>query len=185
MSADSDPVGPVGQRAVDEAWRVASREEPSAAADDAILAAARVEAARDPGAGVASPRRRRWTLGPPLFAAAAVAGVALVLVQVLPTQDGVQHPARDRATELGAPPPAPASPAHPTSAESRSEAAAGLAGRETPEAWAARIEALWTEGDRSAAADELRAFRQRHPRADTYLSPAAQAWAKSVDGQGD
>lgn len=74
--------------AVVRAWRRASDEQPPARLDDAILAAAR-ESVRPAGARVdlvrAIPRpRNRWLQWQPLLAAASVAGLAFVLVQLLP-----------------------------------------------------------------------------------------------------
>jgi hypothetical protein len=103
MSAEDDrnlkSTGPEDRRdhAVDAAWREASQEEPSRGLDARILAAAR--AAVDVEAQ-AHPRRRepagrnvlqRWQ---PLLAAAAVAGLAFVLVPMT-----MSPPTMERATE--------------------------------------------------------------------------------------
>ena len=86
---DRDLPGPDGQdAAVARAWRRASDEQPPSRLDDAILAAAR--AAAQPGdapadAGQHRPRpRSRWLQWQPLLAAASVAGLAFVLLQLRP-----------------------------------------------------------------------------------------------------
>jgi hypothetical protein len=84
-SPDKDEVqdGPLKQ-----AWRQASDEQPPSALDAAIIAAAR-KSVQDRGAGTkavsSSPRpRNRWMQWQPLAAAATVAGLAFILVQLLP-----------------------------------------------------------------------------------------------------
>jgi hypothetical protein len=67
--------------AIDGKWRTASREEPPAHVDAAILAAART--------------RRPWlTTWQPLAAAAAVAGLAFLLVQLRPSERTLEQPIR-------------------------------------------------------------------------------------------
>jgi hypothetical protein len=67
--------------AIDAAWRKASREEPRLHVDAAILAAART--------------RRPWfATWQPLAAAAAVAGLAFLLVQLLPRERELEQPIR-------------------------------------------------------------------------------------------
>jgi hypothetical protein len=67
--------------AIDSAWRKASREEPGPHVDAAILAAART--------------RRPWfATWQPLAAAAAVAGLAFLLVQLLPRERELEQPIR-------------------------------------------------------------------------------------------
>lgn len=86
---DRDLPGTDGQdAAVTRAWRQASDERPPPRVDDAILAAAR-DSVREPGADVkaihAAPGpRHKWMQWQPLLAAASVAGLAFVLVQMLP-----------------------------------------------------------------------------------------------------
>lgn len=112
--------------AVVREWRRASDEQPPARLDDAILAAAR-ESVRPAGARVdvvrASPRpRSRWLQWQPLLAAASVAGLAFVLLQLLPRDQDVapatrtleqapvaapateKQPAMDRRHEATSPP---------------------------------------------------------------------------------
>lgn len=79
---------PGGDDALDRAWQQLSDEQPPSALDAAIIAAARKSTeGRDEPAQVkrASPPQRSWlTRWQPLAAAAAVAGLAFVLVQSLP-----------------------------------------------------------------------------------------------------
>lgn len=80
---DTRPVNEI----VDQAWRDASTEVPGPRSDAAILAAARAEVARKPAADAAPGLRGRrdwWTRWQPLAAAATVAGLAFVLVQMIP-----------------------------------------------------------------------------------------------------
>ena len=64
---------------IDGEWRKASREEPPPHVDAAILAAART-------------RRSRFATWQPLAMAAAVAGLAFLLVQLLPREPDVEQP---------------------------------------------------------------------------------------------
>src|ERR1700674_1456272 len=65
---------------LDATWRAASREQPPAALDDAIRAAARREVGTKPGGFRAAPR---WW---PLAAAATVAAIAVGIVQMTPPE---------------------------------------------------------------------------------------------------
>ena len=65
---------------IDATWRAASREQPPAALDDAIRAAARREVGAKPGGFGAAPR---WW---PLAAAATVAAIAVGIVQMTPPE---------------------------------------------------------------------------------------------------
>jgi hypothetical protein len=77
--------------AIDGEWRKASREEPPPHVDAAILAAART--------------RRPWlTTWQPLAAAAAVAGLAFLLVQLLPSERELEQPIRMEAKRPAAAP---------------------------------------------------------------------------------
>ena len=141
---DRDLPGPDGQdAAVARAWRRASDEQPPSRLDDAILAAAR--AAAQPGdtradAGQHRPRpRSRWLQWQPLLAAASVAGLAFVLLQLRPLDRDVapanraveQAPvaageADGRAPAVAPPPsfvPAPVTAAVPTARSPVEEAA--------------------------------------------------------------
>ena len=93
---------------VGDAWREASSEEPSAAVDAAILAAARQEVSARPetlaaweAREVRASRRRWW----PLAAAATVAAIAVGVVQLTPS-DKVASPATETATVSDVPSPA-------------------------------------------------------------------------------
>ena len=111
---------PNSDAALDRAWQQASDEQPSPQLDATIIAAARKavqdrdEQSRDSHAGS---RSRSWLARwQPLAAAAAVAGLAFVLVQSLPRERGVaptmrsEEPAQVPATtqEMPRSPPAPA-----------------------------------------------------------------------------
>ena len=90
MSTERPPDERATDVAIDRAWRAASRDEPSASVDEAIVAAARAAvrgAARPP----AAPERRWWWTGwQPLAAAAGVVGLAFVLVQQIPRDEGAR-----------------------------------------------------------------------------------------------
>jgi hypothetical protein len=84
--------------ALKQEWRQASDERPPPALDAAIIAAAR-KSVQDRGAGMktisASPRpRNRWMQWQPLAAAATVAGLAFILVQLMPRDRDVVPPVR-------------------------------------------------------------------------------------------
>jgi hypothetical protein len=115
-----EPDHPERDPALDSAWREHSAELPSAAMDDAILAAAHravKSAPRDvgkPAAEATSPQR--WWM--PLAAAATIGAVALGILQTMPQQEIVTTPsvsdtpkrAPERAAaDSVAPPPPPAS----------------------------------------------------------------------------
>src|SRR5450631_4088240 len=94
---------------LDAAWRAASREEPPAALDDALRAAAR----RAVGAG---PSRARHMQSWPLAAAAVVAVLAIGIVQMTPPEqvtptivaNNTQRQATVKEKDMTAPPAAPA-----------------------------------------------------------------------------
>ncbi len=84
--------------AIDREWQKASREEPPLHVDAAILAAARTR----------RPRSATWQ---PLAAAAAVAGLAFLLVQLLPSERDLEQPgATAKTTMQGATEAAPVAP---------------------------------------------------------------------------
>ena len=213
---DRDLPGPGGQdAAVARAWRRASDEQPPSRLDDAILAAAR--AAGQPAdarvdAGQPKPRpRSRWLQWQPLLAAASVAGLAFVLLQLRPPDRDVApatravEPSSVAAGESDGrgpalPPrsalPAPTAAAGPvgrsTVQESMSRAVAAPArtqslgdaqepGGADPVARAARIAVLHASGDEAGAADALRAFRAAEPRADDYLPESLRDWARTIE----
>ncbi len=123
---ERDDPGSAGRDAsVARAWREASDEQPPSRIDAAILSAARESVQRtdrDAKASPARPRPRSWWLQwQPLLAAASVAGLALVVVQLLPRD-------RDVAPALEKPQVAPVAPA----AESATAAAADAAVQRAP-----------------------------------------------------
>jgi hypothetical protein len=92
MSDQRRPDAAPADPRLDAAWRAASREEPPSRVDDAILAAARAavrDAAPTRPSSAIDPWWRRWQ---PLAAAAAVTGLAFVLLQSLPRDEPVQAP---------------------------------------------------------------------------------------------
>jgi len=128
--------------ALERAWRGGSAEQPSARLDAAILAAAHKAVAdrnRIPAATPArvAPRQRlsRWA---PMAAAAAVAGLAFMLVQTLPRDpERAPAPAAQESAKAAAPAsaqtPAPAQPAsaeRPSVAPPRSSRTVGTAAPE-------------------------------------------------------
>ena len=84
------------------AWRSASVEEPPPGIDDGILAAARTAVRDSTSARPAPARDPWWQRWQPLAAAAAVTGLAFVLLQSLPREEPVRLPSVAPA------PPAPA-----------------------------------------------------------------------------
>ena len=103
-----------GDAAVDTAWRSVARDEPPARLDATILAAARAETRRPaPQPGVPT-RRAWWTQWQPLAAAAGVAGLAFVLVQIIPRDEPLRpRPAVERESDADSPvaPPSSGPPA--------------------------------------------------------------------------
>ena len=213
---DRDHPGPDGQdAAVARAWRRASEEQPPSRLDDAILAAAR--AAAKPGdapadAGQHRPRlRSRWLQWQPLLAAASVAGLAFVLLQLRPLDRDVAPAPRaveqapvaagesdGRGPSVRSPSavPAPVTAAVPTARSAVEEAAStkaaapaltqSLGDAQEPGAAdradrAARIAALHAAGDEAGAADALRAFRAAEPHADDYLPESLRDWARTIE----
>jgi resuscitation-promoting factor RpfA len=113
-----------GDAAVERAWRMVSTEQPSARLDAAILAAAREAVGDRNETSAATPvrvrPRQRWNQWAPMAAAAAVAGLALTLVQILPHEPGLT------------PAPAVLEPAAPAAQESATPAATEVAPRLAP-----------------------------------------------------
>ena len=95
-----------GDDALERAWREASTERPPASVDAAVLAAARLsvpkrEVTSQVGGG--RPRSKPWLARwQPVLAAAAVAGLALVLVPMLPRDHG-SAPTMQRQESTAAP----------------------------------------------------------------------------------
>jgi hypothetical protein len=200
------PLRDAADREVDRAWREMSQEEPSAAVDEAIRAAASRErtskAGREPGPPPA--RIGRSTPGwLPLAAAAGVAAIAFGLVRLQPPEPAA--PTIEQSST--APRPAAAAP----SEADRQDRDAGITGetrdrvdaaqpaveparrpgaREaplqppeapaSPDDWIRRIQSLLEQGDQDAAAAALRSFRTAHPGADALLPAELRAWASGV-----
>lgn len=200
MNEHRPPDDRVGDAAVDAAWHRATREQPPAEVDAAILAAAREAVSSEARAPRVAARSRWWSNWQPLAAAAGVVALSLLLVQLLPRGEFPQRPvagdsARAPVPESG-PPLAPSTPAtrdavpapteRPAAMPGMSaerEAAAGSSVATVPEApatWASRVAALHDAGDIAAATAELRAFRAAHADADKYLPESLHAWAASV-----
>jgi hypothetical protein len=182
--ADAAPADP----RVDAAWRKASRDEPPAAVDATILAAARDAARQTPSPRPLTAREAWWRRWQPMAAAAGVVGLAFVLVQMLPRNEPPQSPPAPSAAA------APATEA-PQKAVRRELAGNGVAadmatattaeaGMQTAEAWVRHIADLHAAGDDAAAAAELRAFRAAYPDADSRLPEPLRAWAATVTPPG-
>jgi hypothetical protein len=93
-----------GDPVVDQAWRAAVTDEPSAQLDATILAAARAATARAESAPTISAARHRWTQWQPLAVAAGVAGLAFTIVQMLPREADVPAtPSSEHAIERARP----------------------------------------------------------------------------------
>ena len=213
---DRDHPGPDGQdAAVARAWRRASDEQPPSRLDDAILAAAR--AAAQPGdapadAGQHRPRlRSRWLQWQPLLAAASVAGLAFVLLQLRPLERDVapapraveqapvtagESDGREPSVRSPSAVPAPVTAAVPTARSAVEETASAKAaapaltqslgdaqepGVADRADRAARIAALHAAGDEAGAADALRAFRAAEPHAADYLPESLRDWARTIE----
>ena len=192
-----------GDPAVDQAWRSAATDEPSAQLDATILAAARAATVRKKSAPTSPATRYRWTHWQPLAAAAGVAGLAFTIVQMLPREVDVptkpsasteqviersrperseSTPSRNAAPEP-APPPAPreAAAEHPKAAKQASPAAP-TAPSLTSEGAARDVAGATAEAD---ASSEQR-LRQVAPPAAAPVTP--QNWARRIEalyGAGD
>ena len=183
---------------VDRAWHGTSVEEPPPQIDAAIIEAARAEAARarqvTPTGTAARVRRNGewWLRWQPLAAAAAVAGLAFVLVQTIPRDRDVTPPlsherARPRAPV--APPRAerdamPAAPIAPPRAEQDATSAAPVQSRaemqsatvQAPVAGKDPSEAYENQA-RSSAKGAAESVEGRG--AETF--PAADRWAAKIE----
>ena len=183
---------------VDRAWHGTSVEEPPPQIDAAIIEAARTEAARarqvTPTGTAARVRRNGewWLRWQPLAAAAAVAGLAFVLVQTIPRDRDVTPPlsherARPRAPV--APPRAerdamPAAPIAPPRAEQDATSAAPVESQaempsatvQAPVAGKDRSEAYENQA-RSSAKGAAESVEGRG--AETF--PAADRWAAKFE----
>lgn len=93
-----------GDPAVDQAWRAATRDQPSAQLDATILAAARAATVRTKSASTTPATRQWWAHWQPLAAAAGVAGLAFTIVQMLPREADVPPaPSAEQAIEQARP----------------------------------------------------------------------------------
>ena len=164
---------------VEAAWRNASRDEPPARLDAAILAAARAETRRPaPAQGIAA-RRAWWTHWQPLAAAAGVAGLAFVLVQTLPRETPVPSPAAfETKSRAESPVSRPAGPAV-APAESRAAQAGDAAPATLPPA---RVPAPpTTPAATESVAQPLPAPpQQAAARAEAAAAPTPDAWARRI-----
>jgi len=90
--------------AVDQAWRAAATDEPSAQFDATILAAARAATTRAKSASTTPASRHWWAHWQPLAAAAGVAGLAFTIVQMVPRDSDVPAtPSAEQAIERARP----------------------------------------------------------------------------------
>jgi hypothetical protein len=191
------PQSPAEEAALARAWQQASNEQPPPELDAAIIAAARRTAQqRGPatsGIRSSSQRRNRWVQWQPLAAAAAVAGLALVLVQLMPRERDVapsirlegaaSHPATAEQRQAGsptrdsaeakavlpaAPAPAPAQAVEPE--HERANAAVPQSGAIVPTGPGPRVSTEASAGAPSMPASE---GERRAPAASGKASPAA------------
>jgi hypothetical protein len=194
-----------GDPAVDQAWRSAATDEPSAQLDATILAAARAATVRKKSTPTSPATRYRWTRWQPLAAAAGVAGLAFTIVQLLPREAAVpakpsasteqaierslpgrtESPPPQNAAPASAPPPAPreAAAEHPTAAKHALPAAPTAPSLASE--GAARDAAGATAEAEADASSEQR-LRQVAPPAAAPVTP--QDWARRIEalyGAGD
>ncbi len=165
---------------VEAAWRNASRDEPPARLDAAILAAARAEARRPaPGQGIAA-RSAWWTRWQPLAAAAGVAGLAFVLVQTIPREAPLPSPAavemKSRAESPISRPSGPeVAPAERNAAQASDAAPTILPSARTRESAASpAAEDASTGSDALAGAEPQAAARAE------AAAPSPDAWARRI-----
>jgi len=162
-SPSPDDNTPLPDRHAAAAWRAASAEEPPAALDAAILAAARREIGAGPrpvSAGRTSRTRRAWW---PLAAAATIGAIAFGLLQLV-TPDQLGAPVADNAVVTDVPPPA----------AKRAQEVASTASRET----APKVSALPAAKDEPAA---RRAEAPRQPAAATVATGQSEPARVSRD----
>lgn len=197
---DRNDPGPAGDDdAVTRAWRQASDEQPPPALDAAIIATAR-KSVQEEGAGVkthgASPRvRNRWMRWQPLAAAATVAGLAFMLVQLLPRERDVAPPLRVEAPPLRieARPSASIPAPIPDTTEEKSSSAPAIGGAPVPaatgmpprdrsaEGAAASPTADVAASIRDAEADQPRRVMTEAAREATSAEVAAPDFQRSPD----
>jgi hypothetical protein len=186
MSDQRRPDAAPADPRVDAAWRAASTEQPPARVDAAILAAARA-AVRDSAPSRPSPASDPWwSRWQPLAAAAAVTGLAFVLLQSLPREEHLPAPSvppearnEDRSSApLTTPSPArsPAAASQPV-AKSRQESA-----RPEPAVNDVAVQATDATEAASVAAERPAAPAARAALQGLTGPQAAEAWvARIVD----
>ena len=168
---------------VDRAWHRTSVEEPPPQIDAAIIEAARTEAARarqvTPTGTAARVRRNGewWLRWQPLAAAAAVAGLAFVLVQTIPRDRDVTPPlSHERAR--------PRAPVAPSRAERDAMPAAPIA---PPRAEQDATSAAPVESQAEMPSATVQAPVAGKDRSEAYENQArssAKGAAESVEGRG-
>ena len=180
MSTQRPPASP--DDAIRGAWREASEDQPPTQIDAAILAAARAAVADDTGLGAASVPRARtghwFTRWQPLAAAAAVAGLALVIAHTLPRDHVVTPP-----PSVPSRAPAPSAPPGPAAEKSVSTPSAREVVAESPAMADQAALAGRSEADQVAA--EVAADYATAPAAKTPANlapPAARSSAEADAG---
>jgi len=187
-----------GDSAIDQAWRAAATDEPSAQLDATILAAARAVTARAKSSPTTPAVRHWWAHWQPLAAAAGVAGLAFTIVQMLPREADVPAtPSAEQAIERAlpgrrenttqeraAPPPAPreADTERPAAAKRASPPASPPPSLPSTAAEARDVAGATAEADTSS---EQR-LRQIAPPAAAPVTP--HDWARRIEalyGAGD
>ena len=195
-----------GDPAVDQAWRSAATDEPSAQLDATILAAARAATVRKKSAPTPPATRHRWTHWQPLAAAAGVAGLAFTIVQLLPrdaavpakpsasTEQAIERSLPERTESpppqnaAPAPPPAPApqeaAAEHPTAAKHALPTAPTAPTAPSLASEGAARDAAGATAEADASSEHR--LRQVAPPAAAPVTP--QDWARRIEalyGAGD
>ena len=181
-----------GDPAVDQAWRAAAHDQPSAQLDATIIAAARAATAGARSVPKAHAPRHWWSHWQPLAAAAGIAGLAFVIVQILPrqadfpaatsTEQAVERmpPARGEniaPQDTAAPPPArrEADLEHPAAAKRAPRAAAPPPN--LPSTGAAAREAAAALTEAGASAEQQR----RQLVAPSAATMPPEEWARRIE----
>lgn len=180
---------PADDALVEAAWRDASRDEPPASLDAAILAAARTETRRPaPGQAIA-PRRAWWTRWQPLAAAAGVAGLAFVLVQTIPREGPLPSPAAVEMKSRAESPESPKSPKSPKSqpsvpevapAERNAAQASDAASAIVPSVRTRESAASPAAEDASAGSDALAGAEPQAAARAEAAAPSPDAWVRRI-----
>jgi hypothetical protein len=172
MSHRVDPPDLQRDASLEGAWHRGSTEQPSARVDAAILAAAHHALAAGNDRPAAAPARalarQRWSRWAPMAAAAAVAGLAFTLVQILP-----REPGRTRTLDVReAPAPAAQESTVPTAQETATPAAPEVAPTPVP-AQAGSVERKDNASPRTSDRDNASVPQMASP-------PAASATPQSL-----